>query len=104
MILLYCTVGVSRVVLVGVCCYHGDSQSGEILKARIHLTLEEQYESIIIFIRLALLASTAALSFTYVSSLALGSSLCRSLMDSLSPLFALAECSIRLFHRETYTV
>lgn len=74
----------------------------QILKARIHLTLEEQYESIIIFIRLALLTSTAALSFTYVSSLALGSSLCRSLMDSLSPLFALAECSIRLFHRQTY--
>ena len=105
MILFYFTVGVSRVVLVGVCCYHGDSQSCGILKAPICLTLEEQYESIIIFIRadlLASLASAAAPSFAYVSSLTLGSSLYRALMDSLSPLFALTECSIRLFHRETY--
>ena len=60
MILFYFTVGVSRVVLVGVCCYHGDSQSCGILKAPICLTLEEQYESIIIFIRADLLASLAS--------------------------------------------
>lgn len=64
-----------------------------ILKAPICLTLEEQYESII--------ASAAAPSFAYVSSLALGSSLYRALTDSLSPLFTLTECSVRLFPHET---